>query len=57
MVAAGQDGVFWTRDNLAEYLTDGQAFIPDNLMNQQTDLSDPDRLNQVIDYMEYLSAE
>ena len=57
MVAAGQDGVFWTRDNLAEYLTDGQAFIPDNLMNQQTDLSDPDKLNQVIDYMEYLSAE
>ena len=52
MLAAGQDGMFWTRENLAEFLTDGQKFIPNNLMNQQTDLSDPVRLNIVIDLLE-----
>lgn len=56
MLAAGQDGVFWTRENLAEFLTDGQKLIPNNLMNQQTDLSDPARLSNVIDLVEYLSV-
>ena len=57
MQAAGSGGIYWTRENLAKFLTDGQSFIPNNLMNQQTDLSDPERLNQVIDYIEYLSAK
>ena len=57
MVAAGANGLFWSRENLAAYLTDGQALVPGNLMNQQTDLSDPQRLEQVIDYIEYLSAD
>lgn len=57
MVAKGLEGTFWTRDNLAEFFTHGQEFVPGNLMNQQTDLSDPARLNQVIDYLEYISSE
>ncbi|MFK8052167.1 MAG: cytochrome c family protein [Woeseiaceae bacterium] len=57
MVAAGLDGTFWSRDNLTKYLTDGNAFIPGNLMNQQTDLSDPAKMKQVLDYLEYISAE
>lgn len=57
MVAAGANGLFWSRENLAAYLTDGQTLVPGNLMNQQTDLSDPQQLEQVIDYIEYLSAD
>lgn len=57
MLAAGSQGTYWTRENLANFLTDGQSFIPENLMNQQTDLSDPARLKQVIDYVEYLSSK
>jgi cytochrome c len=57
MVQAGLDGMFWTRGNLSEFLTHGKEFIPGNLMNQQSDLSDPAKLNQVIDYLEYLSSE
>lgn len=57
MIAKGEAGTFWTRESLTKYLTDGQDFIPGNLMNQQTDLSDPVKLNQVIDYLEYLSTQ
>ena len=57
MVAAGAGGLYWSRENLAAYLTDGQVLVPGNLMNQQTDLSDPQKLQQVIDYIEYLSAD
>lgn len=57
MIAAGRSGTFWSRDNLRKYLTDGQGFIPGNLMNQQTDLSDPAAMDQVIDYLEYVSAQ
>jgi len=53
----GEEGIFWTRENLAEFLTDGPNFIPGNLMNQQTDLSDPEKLQQVLDYLEYISSE
>ncbi len=56
MVAAGLNGVFWNRENLEKYLTDGPAFIPGNLMNQQTDLSDATQMNLVLDYLEYISA-
>lgn len=57
MIDAGLNGVFWTPENLKDYLTDGPTFIPGNLMNQQTDLSDPKRMQQVIDYLEYVSSE
>lgn len=57
MVKKGLEGTFWNRQNLSEFLTHGQEFIPGNLMNQQSDLSDPVKLNQVIDYLEYISAE
>ena len=57
MIAKGEEGNFWTRETLAKFLTDGQGFIPGNLMNQQTDLSDPVKLNQVLDYLEYISTE
>jgi len=57
MIEKGEAGTFWTRENLANYLTDGQGFIPGNLMNQQTDLSDPVKLNQAIDYLEYISTQ
>ena len=57
MVDAGLNGLFWTRDNLGSYLTDGQGLIPGNLMNQQTDLSDPQDLRLVIDYLEYLESD
>ncbi|MEM7610236.1 MAG: hypothetical protein AAF270_00960 [Pseudomonadota bacterium] len=57
MIAAGLDGVFWTPENLGKFLTDGPAFVPGNLMNQQTDLSDPERMQQVIDYLEYVSSQ
>ncbi|MEH6552295.1 MAG: hypothetical protein V7744_20135 [Pseudomonadales bacterium] len=57
MVKKGLAGTFWSRENLSEYFTHGQEFIPGNLMNQQTDLSDPVKLNQVIDYLEYISSE
>ena len=56
MINAGLSGIFWTRENLSKFLTNGQDFIPNNLMNQQTDLSDPEKLNQVIDLLEYISA-
>lgn len=55
-VDKGNAGVYWTRENLAKFLTDGQNYIPGNLMNQQTDLSDPEKLNQVLDYIEYIST-
>ena len=54
--SAGTDGMYWTPENLGQFLTAGQTFLPGNLMNQQTDLSDPEKLGQVIDYLEYLSA-
>ncbi|MBU2980011.1 hypothetical protein [Alteromonas sp. C1M14] len=57
MIAAGQSGLYWSRDNLNQYLIHGQELVPGNLMNQQTDLSDSTTRNQVIDYLEYLSAE
>ena len=57
MVEAGLEGIFWTRETLTEFLTRGQEFIPNNLMNQQTDFSDPAKLNLAIDYLEYISAE
>jgi len=57
MVERGVGGLFWTRDNLGGFLTDGQGLIPGNLMNQQTDLSDPQDLQLVIDYLEYLSSD
>jgi cytochrome c len=57
MTEKGEAGVFWTRENLAKYLTDGQGFVPGNLMNQQTDLSDPEKLNQALDYLEYISTQ
>ena len=53
----GEAGTFWTRENLAEYLTDGQNFVPGNLMNQQTDFSDPAKLDQALDYLEYISTQ
>ena len=57
MIAKGEAGTFWTRENLAEYLTDGQNFVPGNLMNQQTDFSDPAKLDQALDYLEYISTQ
>ena len=57
MIAKGEAGTFWTRETLAKFLTDGQGFIPGNLMNQQTDLSDPVKLGQALDYLEYISIE
>lgn len=57
MIKKGLEGTFWTRANLSEFLTHGQEFIPGNLMNQQSDLSDPAKLNQVIDYLEYISSQ
>ena len=57
MIEKGEAGTFWTRENLAKYLTDGQGFVPGNLMNQQTDLSDPQKLNQALDYLEYISTQ
>ncbi|MFT6412216.1 MAG: cytochrome c [Glaciecola sp.] len=57
MVAKGIQGTFWNRPNLSEFLTHGKEFIPGNLMNQQSDLSDPVKLNQVIDYLEYISSK
>ncbi|MEM7764625.1 MAG: hypothetical protein AAF290_11125 [Pseudomonadota bacterium] len=56
MVEAGRSGIFWSRQNLERYLADGQTFIPGNLMNQQTDLSDPEAMAKVLDYLEYISA-
>lgn len=57
MVQVGLDGVFWTPENLEKFLTDGKNFVPGNLMNQQTDFSDPEKLQLAIDYLEYISAE
>lgn len=57
LVEKGKEGEYWTRENLSAYLEDGQSFAPGNLMNQQTDLSDPNKRQQVVDYLEYLSAE
>ncbi|MFK8015216.1 MAG: cytochrome c family protein [Gammaproteobacteria bacterium] len=57
MIDAGLAGTFWTSENLTKYLADGQTFIPGNLMNQQTDLSDPQKMKQVIDYLEYVSSQ
>lgn len=57
LVEKGAAGEYWTRENLSMFLQDGQKFAPGNLMNQQTDLSDPEKLKQVIDYLEYLSAQ
>ncbi|GAA6184735.1 hypothetical protein [Aliiglaciecola sp. NS0011-25] len=57
MVSAGEGGLFWSRANLSEFLSHGKDFVPDNLMNQQTDLSDPVKRNQVIDYLEYISSK
>lgn len=57
MIDKGEQGTFWTRENLAEYLTDGQGFVPGNLMNQQTDFSDPEKLKQALDYLEYISTQ
>ncbi|WP_426369374.1 c-type cytochrome [Pseudocolwellia sp. HL-MZ7] len=56
MIDAGLRGTFWTRENLSEFLLHGQDLIPGNLMNQQTDLSDPARREKVIDFLEYISA-
>ena len=53
----GEAGLFWSRENLQEYLTDGQAFVPNNLMNQQTDFSDAAKLSLALDYLEYVSAD
>lgn len=57
VVDAGLKGIYWNRENLAEFLTDGSTFIPGNLMNSPLDLSDPAKLSQVLDYIEYLSVE
>lgn len=57
MIEKGEAGTFWTRENLAEYLTDGQNFVPGNLMNQQTDFSDAAKLDQALDYLEYISTQ
>ena len=57
MVKAGVEGMFWTRANLSEFLSHGKEFVPGTLMNQQTDLSDPVKRNQVIDYLEYISSK
>lgn len=57
LIAKGEGGDYWTRDNLTKYLTDGQTFAPGNLMNQQTDFSDPAKLKQALDYLEYISSE
>jgi cytochrome c len=57
MVTAGQEGLFWDREHLSEFLSHGQQLVPGNLMNQQTDLSDPNKRNQVIDFLEYISSE
>lgn len=53
----GNEGQFWTRENLAQFLTQGQKFAPGNLMNQQTDLSDPQQLQRAIDMLEYISTK
>ena len=57
MTAKGEEGTFWTRESLTKFLTDGQGFVPGNLMNQQTDFSDPVKLKQALDYLEYISTE
>ena len=57
LIAKGEAGTFWTRENLTKFLTDGQKFVPGNLMNQQTDFSDPVKLGQALDYLEYISAQ
>jgi cytochrome c2/cytochrome b561 len=57
MVKKGLEGTFWNRANLSEFFTHGQEFVPGNLMNQQSDLSDPVKLNLVIDYLEYISSD
>jgi len=56
LISKGQAGTYWSREELAKFLTDGQAFAPGNLMNQQTDLSDEKELNKALDYLEYISA-
>lgn len=57
LIAKGESGTFWTKQSLAQFLTEGQEFVPGNLMNQQTDLSDPVKLKQTIDYLEYISTQ
>lgn len=57
MVSKGLEGVYWTRGNLSKFLSDGKAYVPGNLMNQRTDLSDPEKMQQVLDYLEYISAD
>ena len=57
VVDAGQKGIFWNRENLADFFVNGQEFIPGNLMNSPLDLSDPEKLEQVLDLVEYLSAD
>jgi len=57
MVTKGLEGTHWTPKNLSEFLLHGQEFVPNNLMNQQTDLTDPDKRQQVINFLEYISAK
>lgn len=57
MINKGLEGTYWTRENLSEFLLHGQELIPNNLMNQQTDLSDKVTREQVIDLLEYISAK
>ena len=57
MVQSGNDGNIWTRESLGKFLTDGQNYIPGNLMNQQTDFSDAEKLNLALDYLEYISTQ
>jgi cytochrome c len=52
MIAAGKNGVVWTRETLDRYIADPEAVVPGSTMAPPPGLNDPAMRADVIDYLE-----
>jgi len=52
MLAAGKNGVVWTRETLDRYLAEPEAVVPGTSMAPPPGLTDPAMRADVIDYLE-----
>jgi cytochrome c len=52
MIAAGRNGVAWTRETLDRYLADPETVVPGTTMAPAPGLNDPAMRADVIDYLE-----